>query len=95
MSKLRVFGVVLAASGIILAGSGMAAAANLPLEPASPAAVAGEDTGSAKLLEGLATGSKGKTAGTEETTGSATGSAALLTALATGSAGKPAPAPAP
>ncbi|MFG1790437.1 hypothetical protein [Nocardia sp. NPDC049149] len=79
MSKMRVFGVVLAASGLIFAGSSLASAAVLPLESAP-----------AQSIDGTTP----PPAGTPDA-GSTTGSAAILKALATGSAGKPAPAPAP
>ncbi|MFI9506927.1 hypothetical protein [Nocardia sp. NPDC052566] len=68
MSKMRVFGVALAAAGIVMAGSGIAAAATIPLETPSateiiapgepdPSGGTGSAKGLTKAIEALSTGS--------------------------------------
>ncbi|MEU8895509.1 hypothetical protein [Nocardia sp. NPDC048505] len=82
MRKIRTFGIALAATGLLFAGAGVASA-----DDDTPV-----DTGSAKLLTTLLTGSAGGGTDTEEVadgddTPVDTGSAKLLTTLLTGSAG--------
>lgn len=69
MSKVRAFGVAIAAAGMVLAGSGLAVAATIPLEqgvtpvvaPGEPDPSGGTGSSSAltKIVEALVTGSKG------------------------------------
>ncbi|QIS16560.1 hypothetical protein [Nocardia arthritidis] len=77
MSKVRMFGVAVAAAGVLLAGSGLASAASIPLEPA---------TQSATPIIGV--GEPDPTGGTGSSKGIGEAIKALVKALNSGS-GKP------